>query len=221
MLDQLIIGDNRSYDDFEASVKERKIIDGKKKEIKESVPFSNVTYDFSKIDGELYWEEKELEYILEITASDPEELSIKIQAFKSWVMNVVAENLYDPYILDYHFVATFADISVDETEVEKATISVSFTAYPYMISNIPKVYSYELTAGVEQTVSVNNPSSHRITPTFDASVPFTVKVGTEAFSVPSGETTDEYFKLEAGDNILKLKSTANGSLEISFYEEVF
>lgn len=221
MLDQLIIENNRSYDDFEASVKERKIIDGKKKTIKESVPFSNVTYDFSKIDGELYWEEKSLEYTLEITANDPEELSQKIQVFKSWIMNVFEERLYDPYILDYHFIATFEDISVDETEVEKATISVTFTAYPYMISNIPKVYSYELTAGVEQTVTVNNPSSHRITPTFNASVPFTVKVGTESYAVSSGETTDGYFNLEAGDNILTLKSTENGSLEITFYEEVF
>lgn len=56
MLDQLIIGDKSSFDDFDASVSERNISPPKKKEIKETVPFSNVTYDFSKINGELFWE---------------------------------------------------------------------------------------------------------------------------------------------------------------------
>ena len=63
MIDQLIIGKIASYDDFGASVAERKIIKPKKKSIKETVPFSNVTHDFSAIDGELYWEEASLEYI--------------------------------------------------------------------------------------------------------------------------------------------------------------
>ena len=74
MIDQLIIGDKASCDDYGASVASRKIVPPKKKEIKETVPFSNVTYDFSAINGEQYWEERELEYTLEIIAPTPEEL---------------------------------------------------------------------------------------------------------------------------------------------------
>ena len=65
MIDQLIIGSKKSYDDFGASVSERTIHQPKKKTIKETVPFSNITHDFSGIDGEVYWEERKLEYIFE------------------------------------------------------------------------------------------------------------------------------------------------------------
>lgn len=221
MLDQLIIDDSFSYNDYDASVKERKIVDGKKKTIKETVPFSNVVHDFSKINGEFYWEEKSLQYVFEITADDHEALSAKIVAFKSWIMNVASGKLYDPLIPDYHFIATFESISVDDSEIEKATISVTFTAYPYMISNIPKSYNYELTANTEKTVAIVNNSSHRITPTFNATVPFTIAVGDSSYSVPSGETKDDYFKLEVGAVEIALKSTDSGKVSITFYEEVF
>lgn len=230
MIDQLIIGDKASYDDFEASVKERTITDGKKKEIKDSVPFSNVTYDFSAINGEIYWEEKKLEYVFEITANTPEELEEKKMAFKSWVMNVMGEKLYDPFILDYHFIATYSDIDVDDSEIEKATITVTFTAYPYMIANKAKVYTIEFgepPSGdaavplVEVAVTVNNDSSHRITPTFNSAVDFIVAKDGSSYSVPSGETTDESFKLDVGKNTLTIQAAQGSTVNISFCEEVF
>lgn len=221
MLDQLIIGTNRSYDDFEASVKERKIVDGKKKVIKESVPFSNVVYDFSKINGEFYWEEKNLQYTFEITANNPEELADKIIVFKLWVMNTASEDLHDPYISDYHFIATFSDISVDESEVDKATIVVTFTAYPYMIANVPKTISCQMTANKASKLVFSNISSHRVVPTFNSNVPFNLTYGTATFSVLDGETTDDYFKFEPGLIEITLESTKDGTVTITFYEEVF
>lgn len=221
MIDQLIIGDKASYDDFEASVRERTIKDGKKKEIKDSVPFSNVTHDFSAINGEIYWEEKELEYIFEITADTPEELEEKKLAFKTWIMNVMNEKLYDPFIRDYHFLATFNDIDADDSEVEKSTITVMFTAYPYMIANQAKNHEIVLEASEEKTVTVLNDSSHRITPTFTADIAFTVKMGDSSYAVPSGETTDDSIKFAVGKNVLTLEATESGTVNISFCEEVF
>ena len=221
MIDQLIIENTASHDDFEASVKEREIKDGSKKEIKESVPFSNVTYDFSAINGEVYWEEKELKYVFEITANTPEELAEKKIAFKSWVMNVIEEKLYDPFIRDYHFIATFKGIDVDDSEIEKATITVIFTAYPYMISNLKRVYTVPLEASKEITVIVCNDSSHRITPTFNSDIAFTVGLGNSSYGIPAGETTDGSFKLAVGVNTLTLQATGSGTVTISFHEEVF
>ena len=221
MIDQLIIGNIASYDDFEASVKTRTIKDGAKKEIKESVPFSNVTHDFSAINGEVYWNEKELKYVFEITANTPEELEEKKISFKSWVMNVAEEKLYDPYIRDYHFIATFKGIDADDSEIEKSTITVTFTAYPYMLSNQKRLYTVQLAASKEVVLTVYNNSSHRITPTFNSDVAFPVKIGGSSYGVPVGETTDDSFKLAAGLNTLTLKATASGTLNISFCEEVF
>lgn len=108
MLDQLIIGTKASQDDFDASLRKRYIGKPKKKSIKETVPFSNLTYDFSAINGEVYWEEAELEYTFEILASTPEELESKKREFSNWVMNVTNEPIYDPYEPDWHYNGTFS-----------------------------------------------------------------------------------------------------------------
>lgn len=221
MIDQLIIGDKASYDDFEASVKERVIKDGAKKEIKETVPFSNVTYDFSGINGEVYWGEKELKYVLELTADTAEELEEKKIDLKTWLMNVAREELHDPYIRDYHFNATFKSIDVDDSEIEKSTITVIFTAYPYMIANTKRVHVVELAGNEEVTINVQNDSSHPITPTFVSDVAFTVKHNNSSYGIPSGETTDASFKLAAGANTLTLQATGSGTVTIFFHEEVF
>ena len=154
MIDQLRIGDKYSYDDFGASVAERKIGKPKKKTIKETVPHSNITYDFSRINGEIYWEERELQYILELDAETPEELEdLKID-LSNWLMNVFEEDLFDPYIEDYHFKATYEDIDFDDSEVIKTTATVKFKAYPYMISNAPTKHTITI-GDVGTTVNEN------------------------------------------------------------------
>lgn len=221
MFDQLVIGEVGSFDEFEASMKERTIGSPKKKIIKETVPFSNITHDFSGINGEVYWEERELEYVFEITAVSAEALAQKKMPFLSWLMNVVEQPIYDPYIAGYHFIGTFADVSCDDSEVEKSTITAKFTAFPYMISNTEKVYSQNLTTS-EVSVTIQNNSSHRITPTFVNSVPMSITFGNTTISVNAGETTNESIKLTVGANVLKMKSTSgSGTVKIKFYEEVF
>lgn len=221
MIDQLIIGNTYSYDDFEANMKERKISEPKKKIIKETVPFSNVTYDFSAMNGEIYWEERELEYVFEITAMTPEQLEEKRIAFVTWIMNVQAEVIQDPFILDYHFIGTFEDISFED-EVEKTTITVRFTAYPYMIANRKKEYLFELPASEELSVKVTNNSSHRITPTLNSDVRLVIQKGDKSFSLSAGKTTDDTFKLEVGVNTFVLQNLEDvtGTLRIEFHEEV-
>lgn len=221
MIDQLIIGDKHSYDDFEASVAERKNNKPKKKIIKETVPFSNETHDFSAINGEPYWEERTLEYVFEITADSAEELETKKQPFLSWIMNVMNEELHDPFIEDYHFLATFSEIADDDSEIEKSTITVKFTAYPYMIANEKRVGIYNLTT-TELVIYITNNSSHRVTPTFISDVEYTVVKGNSSYGLPAGELTSDVFMLNPGTTTMKVRSTgASGTLKIEFYEEVF
>lgn len=221
MFDQLIIGSKASYDDFEASVAERKITKPKKKSIRESVPFSNVTHDFSAINGEIYWEDGMLEYVFEITANSPEELEEKKRPFVSWIMNVMNEELHDPFIKEYHFLATFSEIDEDDSEIEKSTITVKFTAYPYMICNHKKSCPFDMTE-TEATVIVFNDSSHRITPTITTDAECVIRKGNSSFGIPAGEITDSKFALNPGKNTLAIRTTSgNGTIKIEFYEEVF
>lgn len=221
MIDQLTIGSTASYDDFEASVKERTIGAPKKKIIKETVPFSNETHDFSAINGEIYWEERTLKYVFEIMANTPEELEEKKQPFLAWVMNVNNEEIHDPFIADYHFKGTFNDIDIDDSEIEKSTITVTFTAYPYMISDTKRMGIYKLTE-TEAVINITNNSSHRITPTFISDVEYTVVKGSSSYALPAGELTSAVFMFAPGMNTLKIRSTGkSGTLKIEFYEEVF
>lgn len=222
MIDQLIIGDKASYDDFEASVRERKDNKPKKKSIKETVPFSNVTYDFSAINGETYWEERTLEYVFEITANTPEELEEKKRLFTSWIMNVMEAELHDPFILDYHFLATFDSIDIDDSEIEKSTITVTFTAYPYMIANVKKVYEFPILTREYLVVKIVNDSSHRITPTFISDVPFILSGNGVFQTFSSGERVIEELMLSVGSNELSVMAQeADGTMKIEFREEVF
>lgn len=224
MFDQLVIGEKASYDDYEASVKERAISAPKKKTIKKTVPFSNVTHDFSKINGELYWEERELDYVFEIIAETPEEMERKKTLFFDWVMNVMDENIYDPFTPDWHYYGTFSSAEPDdEDNVEKTTINVRFLVYPYKIANDLTVHRFVVPAMSSITKTVTNESSHRITPLLISDAGLTISVGTANFGISAGESKDDVFALEPGATVLTLtnENDADCVLSIEFTREVF
>lgn len=228
MIDQLIIGDKASFDDFGASVAYRTIEQPKKKEIKETIPFSNVTYDFSAINGEVYWNERKLEYVFEMTASTPQELEEMKIALASWIMNIRDEKIFDPFIADYHFKGTFSEMTFeDEDCMEKTTATVAFMAYPYKIANVEKKViaeiSYSETDDMQRNVEIVNNSSHRIMPTVVVQGNVSIKVGNATTTVGSGTYVDDALILPAGESkwVITNKSTETAKVTISFFEEVF
>ena len=226
-MDQIIIGDKASFEDFSASVASRKIKMPKKKSIKETVPFSNVTHDFSAIDGEIYWEDRELEYIFEITADTPEELEQLKSTFATWVMSVMGQELHDPHIPDYHFLATYDDMNPEDDEgLDKSTITVTFTAYPYKIANTPKVYdNISLPASKWIQMNILNESDHPVSVTIKNTMNITFGIGNDGWMnpIPSGGGTFPAIKLPKGTSeVFILNSEAkDGTVRISFHEEVF
>ncbi len=134
MIKELIIDGKRSYTDFGLMIAERHISNPKKKSIKESIPFSNVVYDFSNINGEIYWEERTLTYKFDIAELTTEEMEVIKSDVMDWFMNVQDSDIYDPYIGDYHFHGSFDSDSWEE-DFGGGTITVSFTVYPYKIAN--------------------------------------------------------------------------------------
>ena len=224
IFDQLIIGKTASLDDFDASVKERRIYAPKKKSIKETVPFSNVTYDFSAINGEVYWEERELEYVFEIIADNPEQLERKKTRFTNWIMNVMNEEIHDPYDPDWHYVGTFESLDpVDDESMEKTTITVLFMAYPYNIANALTVYTIKIPAASSVEKTIKNDSSHRITPTLYASAEMTLEIGNASYTIPAGEVHDDSLTFDAGSTVITVRNQgcASCTLNIVFLEEVF
>lgn len=223
MIDQLIIGDKGSFDDFGASIAERKIGLPKKKSIKETVPFSNKTYDFTSINGEIYWEERELEYIFEMTAETPEELEEMKANFSGWLMLIIEQAITDPFIPDFHFIATFDDIEfADDEGLDKTTATVKFTAYPYKVSDYARTFEFTVNAGATIDATIINNSSHRITPTITASGEVIIKRENMSYAVSAGEVTDESFMLDVGVMEVQLQNpkTTACTVVFTFFEEV-
>ena len=224
MIDQIAIGNKASFDDFGASVAERKMKQPTKKEIKETVPFSNITHDFTAINGEIYWNERELEYIFEMIAPTPERLFEMEAAFANWLMNIIKQELHDPVIPDYHFEVTYSDMSFEDDEsLEKTTATVIFSAYPYKIANYPKSFDFEIPAKGSKTVWIPNESSHRITPKITTDAAITLELDDSGYSMNAGVAEDETFKLEAGLNKITITNSSGAACNVSFtfYEEVF
>ena len=134
MIKQLIIDGKKSYDDFGVYIASRNISSPTKKVIKESVPFTNEVYDFSKMNGEIYWEERTLEYTFDIAELTTEEMEVVKSNLLNWFLNVHDTDIYDPYIGDFHFHGSYDSDSWNE-DFGAGELSVSFTVYPYKISN--------------------------------------------------------------------------------------
>lgn len=232
MIDQLIVGDKASYDHYMASLASRKIGLPKKKSVKETIPYSNVTYDFSRINGELYWEERPLEYVFEMLASTPEELEELKSDFSSWVMNVFEEEIHDPFIPDHHFIGTYEEIDFeDEETLDKTTVTVKFMAYPYKVANLPTVFELKSDGTGSKEWGIENKSSHRVKAAFKLSfdeshaskeyVTFTIN-GASEFTVNKEETVEVW--LPAGTVLIGgsgFISPRSYTCEVSFTEEVF
>lgn len=225
MLDQLIIGDKHSYDDFEASISARKIGMPEQKKMRETIPYSNITYDFSRINGEIYYEDRELEYSFEMTAETPEKLEDLKAAFSNWITGVFQEELHDPFIPDYHFIATYDSMTYDdEAGLEKTTANVKFTAYPYKIANYKTVYKAAVLSTLPFNISVVNKSSHPVTVNFSGKSSFEVNDGVKNIITEYPEPfvySKAIGRLECGLRILTISGAKTGDeIEISFAEEV-
>lgn len=224
MLDQIVIGGKGSSDDFGASVMTRNIKDPDKKKITKTVPFSNQTYDFTAINGEIYWNQRELEYVFEMIAPCPEDLEAMKTAFSNYVMNIIEEPLHDPFVPDYHFIATFESKSYDDDESGlKTTMAVTFLAYPYKVANKPKKYTVTIEPGAGESVTVYNGSSHRVTPTIAIEGSVGIVFGDVYYSASDGTVVSDKLALNPGNNTMYLTNAGAGTctVEIRFREEVF
>ena len=225
MLDQLIINGVSSLD-YGASVAERKISKPTKKSIKETVPHSNATYDFSAINGELYWNERILEYALEVMADTPQKLSEMLIALCSWLMNVAGAEIVDPFIDDYHFTnCTYEDMDTDDDESgEKTTLTVKFTAYPYLVADNARAYQAIVPANTEKVLTVVNESCHLLTPTIETDGAVSIGFKSTEYTIgTAGTYTEEEIKMSVGVNDFTLTNTtdADVTVTVSFHEEVF
>ena len=113
-----------------------------KKKVKQSIPFSNVVYDYSEIFGSQVYEERTLKYTFNI-AGRPVRTKDDMNWLKTTVVNWIMKGgskqpLYDDFFRNYYFLAEVeGGVSFIENW-QYGFLEVVFTAYPFMIAMQPE-----------------------------------------------------------------------------------
>lgn len=199
-------------------------------------PFSNKDIDFSEIYGSQIYDNKTIKYQINIfnqrIRSKHEMNTLKTKVV-NWLMNSNGkQKLYDDYYYGYYFLAEVeGGVSFEENWID-GTLDVTFTCYPFMISELQE--GHDLWDNINFELDVLQPTSFEVAGTKDIVL---INVGTpdvipriisdsnfvittegKSFSVGSGTTEDADFTLTSGENKLKLEG--NGNIEFVFYKEL-
>lgn len=216
---------------------ERDIGYPEKEKIKVKVPFSNIEYDFSEIYGEQTYTERPLTYTLNIldknVINDTQRINILETKISNWLMNSNGkQRLYDDAIPGYYYLAEVeGGLSFDELW-NHGTLTVEFTAYPFMIAELQEgndiwdIFNFELDVAQITDFEVNgslevvlyNVGTPNLSPTIETTAPMEIMKDGVTYSIPSGRSKSSDFKLIPGENELTI--TGNGSIKFLFYKEL-
>lgn len=209
-----------SFTDFKLAIKSRNISLPEKKKIKNSVPFQNGTYDFSDMNGEIYWEERILEYVFDIAEFSTEEMEQIKDKVVDWLLNIHDTDIEDDYTADYYYHGSYDTNSWNE-DFGQGELTVRFSVYPYKYAKERTIITQEISE-TETAIIINNESSHRIMPIVTINGDVSITIGKNTYALTSGTYTDSNLILEKGENtwnVIATSETAN--LDISYRKEVF
>lgn len=230
----IVFDDKHSYRDFGVTIAPGKLIGTpNKKKIKVAVPFSNEEYDFSELYGSQTYEPRPLMYPLNILDMSKERMSIKKTQIINWLMGSSGkQRLYDDAFPGYYFLAEVEGESDFEENWADGILTVTFTAYPFMISKLEEGHDiwddFNFELDIAQLVDFNVSGSLDVTlynigkpslsPSVIASSPMTIQTDNMTFNVPMGESQSKDFLLSPGENELMI--TGNGSISFVFHKEL-
>lgn len=219
MIKELRIGDKGSFSDFGQCISKRSIGIPAKKIIKETVPFKNGDYDFSALNGEPAYEDREISYTFDVIGTNMLEVEKQKKKLLDWLMNVQNENIYDPYIENFHFYGSYNGPNWSENW-EQSELTVTFKVYPYLISNSPFIKKFKLKAGSNK-VQLHNNGSHQIIPKITTNNPIDILVDNTKYSLNVGLSEDDNFLLKKGINEMIINTTSDTEVEFQYTIEVF
>lgn len=225
-----------TFNEFGLTVLERDIGAPNKKKIKQSIPFSNVEYDFSEIYGIQTYEPRILRYVLNVVG-DHIDSKVRINLIRTRIENwLLTSNqqspLYDDSYPNYYFMAEIENGPVFNEQDLIGLIEVEFKAYPFKIDSLPEGhdiwddFNFDLDVaqftdfevrGSENVLLINNGISD-VTPKIITNAPFTILHDGKEFKVNAGTSQDHDFVLNPGENRMILQG--NGHIEFLFHKEL-
>lgn len=225
--------DGKHTKDFGMSLISRQAPTPEEKTIIEDVPFMQGVYDFSMILGERIFNNRPLSYRFETYERDYNHRKVDETLLKNWLMKKGIQPLYDDHDKGFYYLAKCKSVAVeDDHKGGRLIIDITFDAYPFMIGvleeghdqwdeiNFDLDYLQETEYTVTNSLDINlmNTGSVGVVPTIDASSAMSIDKAGTAYSVPTGTSKSDSFRLEIGENPMTI--TGNGTIKFSFYKEL-
>lgn len=203
------------------------------KEIVESVPYMQGVYDFSVLNFDRYFENREITYQLMMFGYDYSKRKIVEQELKRRLMPLGNQSLYDTHDYGYHWLGKVKNITVeDDADKNVLTANITFDCYPFAILNNPAtadvwddVYfprwvfqeTKYINTDYKKKVKLYNLGSTSVVPKIIASTNMKIVGQTNTITVHGGINENVQLALEVGENILWL--IGNGEVEFQFNRE--
>lgn len=200
-------------------------------------PFSNMDIDFSKLYGDQVYENRTLKYSFNLVdrfgKNTAEVMSTTKTLLTNWLMNTNGKQpLYDDAYPNHYFLAEVEDGTDIEEDWNKGLLTVNFTAYPFMIHELPEgndiwdTFNFELDVAQQTNFNVNgtkdilliNSGTPDVVPRIKSDSPFSIISPEKRFEVSAGTTESARFILKSGKNYLTLEG--HGYIEFEFYQEL-
>ncbi|BBN97509.1 phage tail protein [Sporolactobacillus terrae] len=222
-----------STKEYSMNLRERTAPTPEEKVIAEEVPFMQGSYDFSMILGERIFKNRTLSYKFETYQRDYQIRKVDEDFFKNWLMTAGWGKLVDTHDVGYYWWGKCTSVDVDDDHpFGRLLITLEFEAYPFMKGELEEGndlwdpfnflldYAQLVAFEVSGSLSINlmNIGSVGVVPTITASAAMEIVKGGTTYQVPSGQSKDESFRLEIGENPMVIQGM--GTIKFSFYKEL-
>lgn len=214
--DGILIGSSHSYRTYGLQIKSRKIGLPEKKSIRQTVPFMTGYYDFTRLNGDMAWSERIIEYTFDLLEDTPQRLETKIMDFLGWIVVVHEESIHDDVTPDYHWYGSYesSEVNYDESGLQ-AEIKISFVVYPFRIKNSWTRFVMSEAAGNRLVRTSGMPTHLYI---YGYGVSGTLTIGDKTITYSGNERYKETDIIIS--RMAEFASVIGGNIDMLFYEEM-
>ncbi|KRN29236.1 hypothetical protein IV38_GL000116 [Lactobacillus selangorensis] len=203
-------------------------------EIVETIPYMQGVRDFSTLNGERFFQNREITFSMLKLAEPYQTRKGLEQDIKRQLMPLGNQALVDTHEPVHYWVGKCKSVSVtDSSDNNTLTVSVVFDCYPFAFTDhdegadvwddvyfnhwIWQKVSYSIATGAAQEVDLQNIGSRPIECTFDVTGSVTIKGDFGSMDLDSGATDKSSIVLKVGLN--KISLTGNGTIAFKFRRE--
>ncbi|MGT2961144.1 hypothetical protein [Streptococcus caballi] len=214
---------------------ERSIGIPNKKKVTVQVPFSNDVYDFSTVYGGQLYEQRKLTYSIQIQNDiygTKEAMNFTKTKAINWLMGTTGyAKLVDDAYPGFYFLAEVQGNSDFKEDWSHGVLKVTFTAYPFMISekaegndiwddinfDLDVLQDVSFDVSDETDVMLYNNGIALARPEITATAPFKLTLNGTEHDISVGSRTYDYFTL---DEVNEIHVKGTGRLSFNWHKEL-